>query len=76
MLEFVDLPLPNHPVARSRFTARLLLLEKIFSSLLPLLLAFVWLADGCEAVVDVLEVNEYGCSNDAMPMLFLVLLWF
>lgn len=40
VLELVDLPLPNHPVARRRLTARLLLFEKRLSSLcwLPLLL--------------------------------------
>lgn len=33
VVEFVDLPLPNHPVARSKFTARLLLFDRRFSSL-------------------------------------------
>lgn len=35
VVELVDLPLPNQPVARKRLTARLLLLAKMPSSLLP-----------------------------------------
>lgn len=41
VVELVDFPLPNHPVARKRLSARLLPLAKMPSSLL--LTALVWL---------------------------------
>lgn len=65
VLEFVDLPLPNHPVARSKLTARLLLLEKILSALSPPLLALVWVVDCC-----------WLCGPVGVPRLFLLLLLF